>query len=436
MFRASTFPLLRAWCGYSTSLPVPVRHQSSPPRSFTATFAAIVDSNMATSIKVQLLEEIFKLRLKTGDLQLHSEQRQSASSQRVSDLRFTISKLKQEKAAQKKDLEWMTIERDRELMYRLHCEGKLTVRALIQIYEMKFSDKIARLNAPRMEKWMIYLNGHDKRSKPFEEAGYYMENAGEEVQELFKSSSAEIHSVKADSGLLLIKATGRLTPDQVAVLKAMVKSAGWRSVIIEDLNAHSVRASKAMFRASSVQLWRALGRRCSPPVRICHQSSTTSTSNSELDALVESSVSALAAIFEADIPAETKKLVAQDIIKLRLSTVKWEGEQRVGQLQKEKAVQDTTLRATLLTVRGLIEIYENMFGEKIREMNASRLDKWKLYLEANDERFEPFKEAGYSIDKACQEVHDMFNSHSAIIHSVTAERGLSIKARAQLNPTS
>lgn len=85
----------------------------------------------------------------------------------------------------------------------------------------------------------------------------------------------------------------------------------------------------------------------------------------------------------------------------------------------------------LLTVRSVIENYEKSFGHKLQKKNISRLEKWKEYLTTHDEKFKPFKALGYTIEQISSHVEDIFNQHSANIHSVMDVNGKLVVLKVQ-----
>ena len=81
----------------------------------------------------------------------------------------------------------------------------------------------------------------------------------------------------------------------------------------------------------------------------------------------------------------------------------------------------------LLTVRSIIEKYENGFGKNIVDQNISRYKKWKQFLKS-PLNFKPFEDAGFTKDEVCNSIDKIYKRHSADIHSVRADHGLVIQA--------
>ena len=60
------------------------------------------------------------------------------------------------------------------------------------------------------------------------------------------------------------------------------------------------------------------------------------------------------------------------------------------------------------------------------------MDKWKEYLTHSEERYKPFKEAGFKIETVCNAVDSVFKRHSADIHTVKGVKGLVLETRGLL----
>ena len=67
--------------------------------------------------------------------------------------------------------------------------------------------------------------------KPFEKEGFTVEQVSTQVDMIFKSHSADIHSIKAVEGLIL-KAKGKLSEDQVKIVKVIIDASVWNDVFI------------------------------------------------------------------------------------------------------------------------------------------------------------------------------------------------------------
>jgi hypothetical protein len=81
-----------------------------------------------------------------------------------------------------------------------------------------------------LEKWKAYLQRENENFKPFKEAGFTVDQVSNHVDMIFKSHSAEIHSVKVVEGLIL-KVNGNLTDDQLKVLQIIVAVSPWKNSI-------------------------------------------------------------------------------------------------------------------------------------------------------------------------------------------------------------
>ena len=81
-----------------------------------------------------------------------------------------------------------------------------------------------------MEKWKAYLKCRNENFKPFQEGGFTVDQVSNHVDMIFKSHSADIHSVKAVEGLIL-KAKGHLSDDQLKVVKIIVGVSPWKDLL-------------------------------------------------------------------------------------------------------------------------------------------------------------------------------------------------------------
>ena len=120
-------------------------------------------------------------------------------------------------------------QKDQEALYKLHYQQLLTVRAVIELYEKNFGTKITKKNMSRMNMWTEYLQSADERSKPFKEAGFSVDQVSDLVDKIYKSHSAEIHSVKVVEGLVLRK--GSLSKEQLSVVKVIIEQSGWEDFV-------------------------------------------------------------------------------------------------------------------------------------------------------------------------------------------------------------
>ena len=83
----------------------------------------------------------------------------------------------------------------------------------------------------------------------------------------------------------------------------------------------------------------------------------------------------------------------------------------------------------LLTVRSVIENFEKSFGEAIQKKKIPRVEKWKEFLSSYEEKFKPFKDAGFTIETVSDAIDIIFKRHSADIHSVQSVEVLVLEVR-------
>ena len=76
----------------------------------------------------------------------------------------------------------------------------------------------------------MYIQYRNENFKPFKDAGFTVDQVSNHVDMIFKSHSADIHSLKVVEGLIL-KAKGNVTPDQMKVLKIIVEISPWKDVV-------------------------------------------------------------------------------------------------------------------------------------------------------------------------------------------------------------
>ena len=131
---------------------------------------------------------------------------------------------------------------------------------------------------------------------------------------------------------------------------------------------------------------------------------------------------------------EKETLEKDSQIQLQQKDIEFKDE-KIKNISKE--LDETTLYKLhlqqLLTVRTLIEKYEDSFGEKLKKKNISRLDKWKEFLSSSDERFKPFLDSGLELEVVCKEIDFIYNNHSALIHSTKVLDTFNLEARGLLS---
>jgi hypothetical protein len=180
--------------GLSAKVPLIVKTQEP-----TNNIAILMSSHMADSDKISILQELWQSKEKEV---LWQNER--------------IAELLQQK--------------EQETLYKLHYQQLLTVRGLIELYEKNFGENLLKKNLSRLEKWKAYLQSRNENFKPFKEAGFTVDQVSNHVDMIFKSHSADIHSVKAVEGLIL-KAKGNLSDDQMKVVKVIVAVSPWKDIV-------------------------------------------------------------------------------------------------------------------------------------------------------------------------------------------------------------
>ena len=148
-----------------------------------------------------------------------------------------IESKEKEIESKEKEIEWqkervieILKQKEQETLYKLHYQQLLTVRGLIEMYEKNFGEPLLKRNLSRLEKWKVYLQSRKENFQPFKEAGFSVDQVGNHVDMIFKSHSADIHSVKAVEGLIL-KAKGNLTHDQMKVVLILVEFSPWKDLL-------------------------------------------------------------------------------------------------------------------------------------------------------------------------------------------------------------
>ena len=175
----------------------------------------VMSSNIEKSAKLIILHDLYLVEAKEKEVEA-KEKEVEAKEKEIQWQKERITELVQQK--------------EQESLYKLHYQQLLTIRGLIELYEKNFGEKLLKKNLSRLEKWKAYLQSRDERFKPFKEAGFTVDQVGHHVDTIFKSHSADIHSVKAVEGLIL-KAKGNLTDDQMKIVKIIVGVSPWKDVI-------------------------------------------------------------------------------------------------------------------------------------------------------------------------------------------------------------
>jgi len=194
--------------GLSAKVPLIVKTQEP-----TNNIAILMSSHMADSDKISILQELWQSKEK----EVQSKEKEVQSKEReVQWQNERIAELLQQK--------------EQETLYKLHYQQLLTVRGLIELYEKNFGENLLKKNLSRLEKWKAYLQSRNENFKPFKEAGFTVDQVSNHVDMIFKSHSADIHSVKAVEGLIL-KAKGNLSDDQMKVVKVIVAVSPWKDIV-------------------------------------------------------------------------------------------------------------------------------------------------------------------------------------------------------------
>ena len=69
-----------------------------------------------------------------------------------------------------------------------------------------------------------------EKFKPFQIMGFTVEQVSDHIDSIFKSHSADIHTLKQVEGLVL-SVKGKMTPDESKVIEIIVEECGWKSFI-------------------------------------------------------------------------------------------------------------------------------------------------------------------------------------------------------------
>jgi hypothetical protein len=198
--------------------------------------ADIYKSDKANSIETPLFVKAQEKSISKIEIVLSSNMADSDKHSILKDLLQMESKEK-EVQSKEKEIQWqkerineLQQQKDQETLYKLHYQQLLTVRGLIELYEKNFGETLFKKNLSRLEKWKAYLQSGKENFKPFKEAGFTVDQVSNHVDMIFKSHSADIHSVKAVEGLIL-KAKGNLTDDQMKVVKIIVGVSPWKDLL-------------------------------------------------------------------------------------------------------------------------------------------------------------------------------------------------------------
>jgi len=189
--------------GLTAKVPLIVKSQETKDK-----LSIVMSSNIAEADKLSILKDLMQVQFIKKEIE---------SKENVIELKD-------------KEIQWKNERFEQEKLYKLHYQQLLTVRGLIELYEKNFGEKLLKKNLSRLEKWKMYLQDRKENFKPFKDAGFTVDQVSNHVDMIFKSHSADIHSLKVVEGLIL-KAKGNVTPDQMKVLKIIVEISPWKDVV-------------------------------------------------------------------------------------------------------------------------------------------------------------------------------------------------------------
>ena len=213
--------------GLSDKLPLIIKTQEIHK------FDIVMFSNIAQSDKLSILKDLSQVQ-SLKDLQQQKEKEVEWLKERVFELQQQKEKevqllrdLQQEK---EKEVEWLKEQKDSETAYKLHYMQLLSVRGLIEEYEKNFGESLRKKRTSRFEKWKTYLESGKEKFRPFEEAGFTVDQVCHHVDTIYNSHSADVHSLKLVEGLVL-KVKGKLTLDQMKVVQIINEESRWKDII-------------------------------------------------------------------------------------------------------------------------------------------------------------------------------------------------------------
>jgi exonuclease I len=213
------------------------------PKAFyttKTTFNIILASNLTTKQKELILLDIQSndsLKEKIDALLQSNESHKEKVElllQSKDALKEKVELLLQSKDAllQSKDERIMELllQKDQETLHKLQYQQLLTIRGLIELYEKKFGSSIVKSNISRKDKWKKYLHDKKEMFEPFRVAGFTIDQVANHVDNIFKSHSSDIHSIKLVEGFAM-RAKGNLSEGEVKVVKVIVEASGWKDII-------------------------------------------------------------------------------------------------------------------------------------------------------------------------------------------------------------
>ena len=205
--------------GSSSKMPLIVK----PFDASTVKADVVIASNISQSFKNDIVKDILKLE---------GKEREIKSKEREIKSRAREIKSKEEQIQLLENINaTLLFQKEQETLYKLHYQQLLTVRGLVELYEKNFGERITKKNTSRVDKWKEFLSSRYESFAPFKAAGFTIDQVCHHVDMIFKSHSADIHSIKIVEGLKL-QVRGKLTNEQMKVLKVIVESSIWKDIIV------------------------------------------------------------------------------------------------------------------------------------------------------------------------------------------------------------
>ena len=175
--------------------------------------AIIMSSNIADADKLLILQDLHQIE----------------SNERL--FKTEIALREHEIKFQKERNAVLLKEKEQETFYKLYYQQLAAIRGLIKLYENNFKEIIFyNNNLSRNDKWRAFLQGSDKNFRPFEKAGFTVDEVCRHVDSISNCNSAYIESIDAVLGLI-VTANGTLSETQMEIIKILVGESSWRHII-------------------------------------------------------------------------------------------------------------------------------------------------------------------------------------------------------------
>jgi hypothetical protein len=140
---------------------------------------------------------------------------------------------------------------------------------------------------------------------------------------------------------------------------------------------------------------------------------------------------------DAEVAKKDAEIAKKDslLISTQLSFAKKESQLEKENLQKDVQILTKELNRTTaymlhyakqLTVRAIIERFEQSFGENLKKSKQGRQERWTAFLNAKSTAFDKISENGFSVESVADIVTMLYNSASAQLHSIEHIEGLGI----------